>query len=292
MLDLLSKPQAAAQLLSSEPHPQASTSTAAPTLPHNGDTADDSQGAVVQAAPAHAHGPVTGPAEAQQDDPWTSGKVAQPVSAELKCTVSQEAASDAAAREAGAPEYQHSAMQSFPQAGPSSIPVPVQLPALEPELGADTQAPAEQPREPSQGPSHVADGNLHPGDRQAVVAGMPRVTAIEQAPAQPHNHLNYTTGAGTNQQPLLQSAGTTDQQGTAAGKQLATAGTAQAGGSTSGKGAKHKGGGKGAKTQKLGGQLTGSAAHALAVLQAGPPSRYVRNEEEAGACMLLIWRHL
>ena len=296
MLGLLSKPQAAAQLLSSEGHPQASTSTAAPTLPCNGDTAGDCQGPDLQAAPAQADGPVTGPVEAPKNDSWTSGKLAQPVLAELKSTVNQEAASDAAAREAGPPEYQHSAWQSLPQAGSSSIPVPVQLPASDPELGkdtqADTQAPAEQAREPSQGPGHFAEGHLHSDGRQPAGAGVLAVTTIEQAPAELHIGLNSTSGAAANQQLLLQTACTPDQLGTAAGKQLAAAGTAQAGGSTLGKGTKYKGGGKGAKTQKLGGQLTGSAAHALAVLQAGPPSRSVRGEEEAGACMPLIRRYL
>ena len=292
MLGLLSKPQAAAQLLSSEAHPQASASTAAPTPPHHGNLADCTQAADLQIAPASGD-LVTGPAEATINRSWTSGKAEQPVLAEPVYAVSQEAASDAAAKEAGAPQYQHSALQSLPRAGPGSPPVPAQLPASKPELGTDaqtdTQSPAEQPRELSQGPSHFAEGHLHSEDRQPVGAG---IHNIEQAPAKLHSDLNNTTGGGAIQQPLPQTAGISGQQGTAAGKQLEPTGTPQAGGSALGKGAKHKGGGKGPKAQKLGSQLTGSAAHALAVLQAGPSSRPVRTEEESGACMPFVRRHL
>ena len=291
MLGLLSKPQAAAQFLSSEAHPQASTFTAAPPLPPDVDPAGGHQSPDLQAAPA-SDAPVTEPAEAPKIDSWTFGKVAQPVLAELKYTVSQEAASDTAAGEAGGAEYR----QSLPQAGAGSTPLPAQPLASEPELDTDTQAnmqtPAEQLREPSQGPGHFVEGHLHADNRQPLGAGIPTVTAVEQAPAELHNELNSTSGVGANQQPVLQAAGTTSRQGTAAHKQLVAAGTGQVGGSTAGKAATHKGEGKGAKTPKLGVQLMGSAAHALAVLQAGHPSRSMRTEEEAGGCMPLVWRHL
>ena len=290
MLGLLAKPHAAAQLLSSETHLQASMSAAAPTLPPNADTADGGQRADLQAAPA-SDAPVS---EAPNNDPWTSGKVAQPVLAEAKHTASQEAAFGAAAKEAGATEHPHNAWQSpaapgaaqsMPQAGPEDTAVPAKLPASEPELGTETQPDrpresAEEAREPSPRQSEFLEGHLLPDTGQPVVAGMSSVTTgTEQAEL--HNALHTTSMAGADQQPLPQSAGTTGQQGTATSKQIA------AGGSTTGKGTKHKGGGKGPKAQKLAGQLTGSAVHALAVLQAGPPSNSVHAEEEGGACMPL-----
>ena len=288
MLGLLSKPQAAAHLLSSEAHPQASTFTAAPPLPPDVDPAGAHQSPDLQAAFA-SDAPVTEPAEPPKIDSWTFGKVAQPVLAEPKYTVSQEAASDTAA---GGAECR----QSLPQAGAGSTPLPAQPPASEPELDTDTQAnmqtPAEKLREPSQGPGHCAEGHLHANNRQPLGAGIPAVTTVERAPAELHNELNETSGVGANQQPLLQVAGTTGQQGTAAHKQIVAAGTEQVGDSTAGKAATHKGGGKGAKTQKLGGQLMGSAAQALAVLQAGHPSRSSRTEEEAGGRMPLVRHHL
>ena len=295
MLGLLSKPQAAAELLSSEAHLQASTSTAPPTLPPHAYTAERSQRADLQVAPA-LEAPVS---EASNNDAWTSGKVAQPVLAEAKHAVSQEAASGAAAKEAGAPEYQHNAWQSpavpgvaqsVPQTGSNDAALPAKLPASEPELSKDTlpdrpRASAEEARRPSTGQFQYVEEHLHPNYRQPVVAGMPSVTCTEQAELR--SALNTTSMAGANQQPLVHAADTTGQQSTAANKQLVAAG-----GSTTGKGVRHKGGGKGPRAQKLGGQLTGSAAHALAVLQAGPPSRSVRTEQVSGVCMLLVWCHL
>lgn len=226
MLGLLSKPQAAAHLLSSEAHSQASTSTAPPaalTLLPNADTAGASQIPDPQAASA-PHAPGIGPAEALKNGLWPSGQVTQPLLAESNYTMSQAAACDAAAREGAAPEYQHSAWQgpagpgaaqSAPQAAPDNalVPaqsaaqdnalVPAQLPASEPQLGTHTQLDSQAP------------------------AGAP----------------------------------------------------------TTGKSAKQRGAGKGPKAQRLGAQLTGSAAHALAVLQAGCPSRCVGTEEPAGECL-------
>lgn len=216
MLGLLSKPHAAAHLLSSEAHSYASTSTAlpaAPTLPPNADTADASQIADPQATSA-SHAPGTESAEALEHGSWPSGTVAQPLLAEPKHTMSQAAASDAAAREGGAPEYQHTAWQSpagpgaaqsAPQAAPDNALVAAQLPASEPQLGTHTQSDTQAP------------------------AGAP----------------------------------------------------------TTGKTAKQRGGGKGSKAHRLGGQLTGSAAHALAVLQAGPPSRSMSPNALAGECLSL-----
>lgn len=216
MLGLLSKPQAAAHLLSSEAHSHANTSTALPaalTLLPNADMADGSQRADPQPASAPP-APGTGSGKALENGSWPSGKVAQPLLAEPNHTMSQAAASDAAASEGGAPEHQHNAWQSpagqgaaqsAPQADPDNALMPAQLPALEPQLGTHTQSDTQAP------------------------AGAPMA----------------------------------------------------------GKSTKHKGGRKGAKAKKLGGQLTGSAAHALAVLQAGPPSRSVSTEDAAGECLPL-----
>ena len=217
MLGLLSKPQAAAHLLLSEAHPQASTSTALPpvlTLPPNAATADGSLIADPHAASAsHAAGTLS--AKALENGSWSSDKAAPPLLDEPKHDISQQAASDAAAREgAGAPENQHNAWQgpagpgaaqSAPEAAPDNASVPAQPAASEPQLGTHRQSETQAPTGPP-------------------------------AP---------------------------------------------------GKTAKQRGGGKGLKAQRLGGQLTGSAAHALAVLQAGPPSRSVSTEAAAGECLLL-----
>lgn len=216
MLGLLSKPQAAAHLLSSEAHSQASISTALPTaltLPPTADTADGHLIADSQAASA-SHAPGAGSAKALENGSWPSGMIAPPLLAEPKHAISQQAASDAAAREGGAPECQHNAWQgpagpgasqSALQAAPDNAVVPAQPPASVPQLATYTQS-----------------------DTQAA-AGAPRT----------------------------------------------------------GKTAKQRGIGKGPKAQRWGGQLTGSAAQALAVLQAGPPSRSVSTEEAAGECLLL-----
>lgn len=146
----------------------------------------------------------------------------------------------------------------------------------------------------------------------------------EQAAAQLHNAPHATSMAGSLQQPHVpsQTAGKACQQGTTASRQLVAAGTgagsgtaaagaglgagtgvgpgqAAAGtgagahadaraGSTAGRGGKHKGGGRGAKGHEVGMCLTGSAAQALAVLQAGPSSRPAPAEDTAGAHMPLL----
>lgn len=344
MLGLLSKPQAAARLFSCEAHPQASTFTAAPaaqTLLAKPEMAGGSDSADLQVPPA-THALEVGAVEAVKADPLTTVRVAAPVLGEGRPAVSQEAASDAAAREAEALDRANAwqspvgagAAQSVLKIGPGNFPGLAELPAsqpqqttadgsldtqkgIEPPLASQSctaggvthvqmepQVPAERQREPSTGQCCLVGGHISLDKRQPVGAGMPAAPATL---AELHGALNDTSVAGTDQQPCVpvQSA---RQQGTEASNQLVVAvtgpgvgeglgvgaGTAGAGtslhadartGAMAGKGGKQKGGGRGGKAQGVGVQLTGSAAQAMAVLQAGMPSRPARTEDDAGQYM-------
>ncbi len=177
----------------------------------------------------------------------------------------------------------------------------------------ESQAPDDKPEGSLQGRAHPVTGHPNLGKRQAVSAGVPADTVAEQASAQRHDapHTMNIALAQQQQQPQdpSQPAGTAGQQGTAASSQLVATGvrvgsgveagtTASAGagmaagsartGSMAGKGGKHKGGGRGSMGQEVGMRLTGSAAQALAVLQAGMSSKPARAEDNAGAYMPLL----
>lgn len=205
------------------------------------------------------------------------------------------------------------------------VAVPLALQSSTAGGGSSAQLESQEPADgPSQGQVRPVKGQPDPGKRQPISADIPASTTTEQAPTQQHHACYATSMAGAQQQPQVpsQTTGKTGQQATAASIQFVVAGTgigpgtAAAGagvgagtgvgpgtaadtgvgmhadaraGSMTGKGGKHKGAGRGgSKGHEVGMCLTGSAAQALAVLQAGASSRPARAGENAGAHMPLL----
>lgn len=355
MLGLLSKPQAAAHLFSSEIHAQAGSpppGPLAPTLPAHPCRASDSSSPHPQAAPSlQASQP--GAAEVINADSIMPGSIPQPALVPTQSVMRQAedavAASYAAAQEAETPKYEQAVWQSCSTAagaaqsvaksrsGSGDGPGVGQLTGSEPQQNTvhgvletesraavalafqscsagegthtqlEPQAPTDLPTASSQGPA----GPISAG----VPAGT--VTVTQQASAQQHEAFGTSSMAGAQQQPQVpsQTLGQADQQATAASSHLVAAGTgagtgvgvgsgvaagtaatsAGAGthtaartGTLAGKGGKHKGGGRGSKGQEVGMRLTGSAAQALAVLQAGMPPKLARAEDNTGAHMPVL----
>lgn len=150
----------------------------------------------------------------------------------------------------------------------------------------EPKPPAEGQPEPPQRDAILPEGQVGQDDRQPEGTVMAAATVDEQLPVQAAVAAPVLTDIVSADHPPVtdpDTVATVPQQQTLDRKQLGGVRTAEAGvdGGPSG-GSKQQGPAKGGWTGGLKMQLSGSAAQALAVLQAGMPSRSARLEEEAG----------